>query len=241
MSLITLTLVLTFLVAVRYLLIAGVFYLLFYFLKIERLQKLKIEKANPKLKIIKREIYWSLGTSIIFGFLGAVVFKAWQNGQTLIYFNESRYGWVYLFCSIGVAMFIHDSYFYWMHRIVHHPKLFPLIHRVHHDSNPPTPWAAFSFHWSESILEALIFPVLVFVLPLHIGAVLFMLVFMTITSVINHLGYETYPKWLRESKIGKYFISATHHQTHHSEFNSNYGLYFNYWDRWMKTQSKKSY
>lgn len=230
-----LALILTFAVALRYLVIAGMFYFMFYILRIPRLERLRIENIRPSPKIIRQEIGWSLGTSVIFGVLGAWLFRAWELGLTRVYLDITEYGWGYYFLSIATALFIHDTYFYWMHRWVHHPKLFPWIHKVHHLSNPPTPWAAFSFHWTESILEALIFPAMVLVLPLHISAVAFLLVLMTITSVINHLGFEIYPRNMLNHPIGKYIVSASHHQLHHKKFRLNYGLYFTWWDHWMGT------
>lgn len=235
MNLLELTCVLTALIVLRYLLIAGGFYFLFYQLKIKKLSSLRIEAAKPKAQVIKREVFWSVGTSVIFGFTGACAFQAWEKGLTKIYLDIHLYGWTYFFFSIFLIAFLHDTYFYWMHRLVHHKKLFPIIHKVHHDSNPPTPFAAFSFHWTESILEALILPALIFFIPVHIYGVLFLLVTMTVTSVINHLGYEIYSKKMQSHRIGKWFISATNHQTHHRVFNGNYGLYFTWWDFWMGT------
>ena len=37
------------------------------------------------------------------------------------------------------------------------------------------------------------------------------------------------------ASIGKFFSTPTNHIQHHDSFKGNYGLYFNFWDRWMGT------
>jgi sterol desaturase/sphingolipid hydroxylase (fatty acid hydroxylase superfamily) len=73
------------------------------------------------------------------------------------------------------------------------------------------------------------------VLPIHVAGLLFVLTSMTIFGVINHLGYEIYPRFLVDRGVGRWFISVTHHNWHHRRFNCNFALYFRLWDIWMKT------
>ena len=49
---------------------------------------------------------------------------------------------------------LHDTYFYWAHRAMHHPKIYRHVHLVHHLSQNPSPWAAFAFHPFEAVIEA---------------------------------------------------------------------------------------
>jgi lathosterol oxidase len=75
----------------------------------------------------------------------------------------------------------------------------------------------------------------VFVVPIHVAGLLFVLTSMTIFGVINHLGYEIYPRFLVDRGVGRWFISVTHHNWHHRRFRCNYALYFRLWDIWMRT------
>ena len=141
---------------------------------------------------------------------------------------------------IVIYMFLHDTYFYWTHRLMHRPKLFRIFHKVHHDSRQPTPWAAFSFHPWESILTAVFLPAVVFVVPLHVGAALAVLMIMTIASVLNHAGWEIFPtSWMR-GLFGRHIITATHHNLHHTNYRVNFGLYFRFWDKLMGTDVMES-
>ena len=122
---------------------------------------------------------------------------------------------------------------------MHHPKVFRIVHKVYHDSLTLTPWTAFSFHPCESLIEALVLPLILLVIPVHIGVLAFYLLFMTITSVINHLDIEIYPEAFLKSKIGKQFIGATHHHYHNEQLKTNYELSFTFWAKLMDTESSK--
>lgn len=122
---------------------------------------------------------------------------------------------------------------------MHHPKIFKMVHKVHHNSLTPTPWTAFSFHPWESLLEALVLPLILLMVPVNVYVLGFYLLLMTLSSVINHLDIEIYPERFQKNRLGKLLIGATHHHYHHKEFNTNFGLYFTFWDKWMGTESSK--
>ena len=156
-------------------------------------------------------------------------------------FSEwSAYSLWYLPVSLLIAMLIHETYYYWLHRWMHRPKIYRLVHKWHHDSIETTSFTAFSFHPIESILQALMIPVLIIFLPMHLSVLLLFLIIMTISATINHAGIEIYPASFNRHWLGKWIIGATHHDLHHKQFRYNFGLYFTFWDRWMKTESPES-
>ncbi len=144
-------------------------------------------------------------------------------------------GWLYFAFSFIVMLVVHDTYFYWMHRMMHTRWGMKYIHISHHKSINPSPWAAFSFHPLEAIIEAGIIFVFAFTFPFHPLALIFFMFFMTIYNVYGHLGWELYPKNFHKNKIGKWINTSINHNLHHKKFEGNYGLYFLYWDRWMGT------
>lgn len=222
----------------RYLAGAGIFYLYFYVLRSEQWRRYRLSHAEVKKSQIRRELYWSIVSSGIFALAGAFTFWLWENGWTSIYMDIEAYGYWYLPVSLLAAMVIHETYYYWVHRWMHRPGVFSVVHKVHHDSLSPTPWTAFSFHPWESFLEALILPVILLVLPMHPVVIAVHLVVMTVSSIINHLDIEVCPPGLRKNALARLFIGATHHHLHHKEFRTNYGLYFTFWDKWMHTESE---
>ena len=227
--------ILTVIIVARYFAIAGFFYWVLWKSPSNPLRARKLTKIVPPGWLIRSEIRWSAIASLIYAIPGAIVIEAWKGGQTALYLNVADHGWAYLFFSIPLYLFIHDTYFYWTHRLMHHRTLFPIFHSVHHESRQPTPWAAFSFHPYESVIGAVILPILVFVIPIHVGAILFILLLMTVVSVTNHSGYEILPDPVLRGLIGRHWISAAHHNRHHLNYRSNFGLYFRFWDKVMDT------
>jgi sterol desaturase/sphingolipid hydroxylase (fatty acid hydroxylase superfamily) len=126
---------------------------------------------------------------------------------------------------VALMLFVHDTYFYWVHRAMHHPALFKIFHRVHHLSTNPSPWAAFAFHPFEALVEAGILIIIPFILPVHPMAVALFLIIMMAYNVYGHLGFELYPKSFSKSKFGKWINTSTSHNQHHLHFKGNYGLY----------------
>lgn len=183
-----------------------------------------------------KEILMSGISSFIFGVIGVLMIMMWQYDLTLIYANWSDYPIWYIPLSAIFAFFIHETYYYWLHRWLHQPKIYKLIHKVHHDSIDTSVWTSFSFHPIESVMQAVIVPIIVMIVPLHIYVLMALLIIMTLSAIINHAGVEIFPSYAHKHIVWKQFIGATHHDLHHRRFMVNYGLYFTFWDRWMKTE-----
>lgn len=132
-------------------------------------------------------------------------------------------------------VFLHDAYFYWVHRLMHTKWLYGHVHKVHHISTNPSPWTAYAFHPLEAVVEAGILPLIAFTLPVHPSAIASFFFFQIAYNVYGHLGFELYPKGFHKTAIGKYVNTSVAHNLHHSRFNGNYGLYFLIWDRLMGT------
>lgn len=221
----------------RYLLIAGLFYGIFYLWFPQKWQQRKINQRPYKQAQFKKEIKWSMVTALLFAVAGAFTLVLWQKGFTKVYLAVGDFSLWWLPLSFSIAMLLHETYYYWLHRWMHHPKIFKVVHKIHHDSNITSPWTAFSFHPLEGLLQALFLPLLLFVLPMHLYVILLQLTIMTFSSVINHLDIEIYPKGFYKHIVGKWLIGATHHSLHHKQFKYNYGLYFTFWDKWKRTES----
>ena len=221
----------------RYLLIAGLFYSVFYIWFPHRWHQRKINGRNYKAGQFKKEVWWSCVTAFIFALSGAVTVLLWQKGFTKVYMDIHDYPLWWLPVSLFIALILHETYYYWLHRWMHHPKVFKIVHKVHHDSNITSPWTAFSFHPIEGVFQAVFLPLLLLFLPLHLYVLVIQLTIMTFSSVINHLDIEIYPKRFHKHFLGRWLIGATHHSLHHKQFRYNYGLYFTFWDKWKNTES----
>jgi Delta7-sterol 5-desaturase len=218
----------TIIVALRYLLASGLF-------------AYATHVARPGLyagrgKQIAQEIRWSLLSAAIYGVPAGVVLWGWrQYGWTQIALDWSALPLWYWPLSVLLYLFVQDSWFYWTHRAMHRPRLFRLAHAVHHHSRPPTAWTAMSFHPIEAVSGAIVVPIMVFFVPIHLSALALVLTIATVMGVTNHMGWEIFPRRLVHSPLGHWLISASHHERHHEDYQCNFGLYFRFWDHLCRT------
>jgi Delta7-sterol 5-desaturase len=219
----------------RYLIFTGSFYLLFYVLLRRKFWFAKIQQRYPENKFIIREIVNSVITIGIFGLIILLVIWAGKFGITRVYMPIDKYGYPYFYLSIVLMIIMHDTYFYWTHRLMHWKPLFKLAHKTHHLSVNPTPFAAYAFHPIEAVIEIGIVPVIAFTIPHHPLAIGMFSLYSLLLNVTGHLGYEVFPKGFARHWLFKWHNTSTHHNMHHRLVKCNYGLYFNFWDRWMNT------
>lgn len=219
----------------RYLLIAGVAFLLFYYLLSRRVRGRKIQSKMPRNRDITREISFSLLTIVIAGFIVVALHHPAVAPYTTRYRNISDHGWLYYFLLFPVMFVMHDTYFYFTHRLMHHPRIFRIFHLVHHKSTNPSPWAAYAFHPFEALVEQFITVIFYFTIPIHITHLGIFFLLSIIYNVYGHLGYELYPKGFSKTAVGKWINTSTSHNQHHHYFKGNYGLYFLFWDRILGT------
>ena len=92
-----------------------------------------------------------------------------------------------------------------------------------------------AFHPIEALTGAVVIPLLVLVIPIHVAALGLVLSVMTVMGVTNHMGWEVFPRFLWGGPLGNWLITASHHQRHHDQYGCNYGLYFRFWDRFCGT------
>jgi lathosterol oxidase len=234
-DLVSTTLILTFAIAARYLLVVWAVYALVWGRKDGRVAGRRLNRDRPKAATIRHELRLSLLSSWIYALPAALVFEVWRRGGTLVYLNVDRYGALWLFISGALYLLIQDTYYYWLHRLMHRHAVFRYVHAGHHRSRQPTPFASFSFDWAEAALAAWLLPALTFLIPIHPAVIVVLLTIMTIAAVLNHAGSELLPEWLVEGPVGAWLISATHHSVHHTHYGANFGLYFRFWDRAMGT------
>ena len=210
-------------------------WLFFYVVFRKKFRHRRVSHREPTSGQVRREVAHSLRSIAIFGAVTGVVAYCGYSGWTRLYLRIGEYGWVWLVLSVGVMIVVHDAYFYWTHRLMHHRRLFRLLHQTHHRSTSPTPWAAYAFSPGEALIQAGIGPLLVFTLPIHPLAFGVFMTWQIAFNVLGHCGYEIFPKWFLQSRARLLINSITHHGLHHQKFRANYGLYFNVWDRLMGT------
>lgn len=203
------------------------------------LRNRRIRKPMPAKRLksqIKMELINSLRTICIFIALDILIFDLAQVGVFKTYSNIGDYGWIWFAVSIPLGIILHDAYFYWAHRAMHHKKLYKLFHLTHHRSHNPTPFTAYSFAPGEAVVMYAFIPVLMLAIPMHTAAISIILLAMIFKNAIGHCGYELFPRGTTKTPILKLNTTVTHHDMHHAKASGNYGFYFTWWDKWMDTE-----
>lgn len=214
----------------RYFLIAGGAFWLFY--PDSRLASLnQTISRSLRWRFIRHDIGLSISAAVLFALIAALLMNAYEAGHTRLYSQIDQYGWWYLGFSFALTLVLQDTYFYFTHRLIHHPRLFKRIHWGHHHSRIPTPWTSFAFGPSETLIHGLFFVGLVFTVPLHFATLMTVFITMTLWAIATHLGFELISpqsplRWLCRGLIG-----PAHHGIHHRQYQTHFGLYFTFWDR----------
>ena len=186
---------------------------------------------SQSLTDTKSDQFYSLISLVVFAFFIALTLECYRRGWVVISADITLKGALHL----ALMFLVQDTYFYWTHRWFHTTRVYPVVHEAHHRSRQPSFWTSFAFHPWEALLQAIALPLLALAFHLEWWSVGVFLSVMTFMGFINHLGYEFYPQWWLKG-LGRFVVSATHHQKHHLHFRVNYGLYFSLWDRLMGTE-----
>ena len=215
-----------------------VFYIVWLILK-NKWRWRRIQPRNEHRKhFFRHDILFSIASIIMAGFLTALINWLDSLGYMKLYWDYNTHSSVWGSLQLVVLIFFYDTYFYWTHRFMHHPKIFRYVHKTHHKSTDPSPLTIFAFHPLENLIEFLPFFILPMLIPIYWPVLFLWQTLDLINNVLAHMGYEVYPKsWIKIPLI-KYKTASTHHNMHHEQFNGNYGLYFTFWDKLMGTEVK---
>lgn len=220
----------------RYLIAASITFAMVWVLRRTVLTGRKIQKREATAVDMRREVAQSAQS--VFVYMIGACFLIWGREAGIVYdvFGVS-FGIGVDLLILAAIIIAHDAYFYWAHRLMHHPRLFRHFHRAHHRSITPTPWAAYSFAMPEAAVMFLFVPLWLFFVPTPGWVMVVWLNFQIIRNAMGHAGFEFFPGWWLNSPLTRWINTTVHHDLHHSGgFNSNFGLYFTWWDKGMGTE-----
>ncbi|MEN9523529.1 MAG: hypothetical protein RL065_1906 [Bacteroidota bacterium] len=215
----------------RYVVFSLLAYLIFYKILKRYFLNNKIQSSLPRNIDFIRDIVFSLLSIAIFASVAYVALYVFRPYNHVVYTSFEEFDKVWFVLSVPYMLLLHDAYFYWMHRFMHLPSIFKMVHLTHHKSTNPTPFTAYAFHPLEAVLEAGIVMLIAFLVPVHKYAILIFMLIQIAYNVYGHLGYDFYSARFIKSKFGKWINTGVAHNQHHKNFKGNYGLYTLIWDR----------
>lgn len=195
----------------------------------------KIQKREATLSDFRREFLASIRTVLVYVVVSIGVVWGFRHGFYTEYAGSG--GALAILGYFAAILIAHDTYFYWVHRGMHHPRLFKTFHRFHHRTITPTAWAAYSFAIPEAVVMAVFMPVWLWLVPTPGPVIFAFLAVMILRNAMGHAGLELHARGWASHPVLKWISTTTHHDLHHAgSFNHNFGFYFTWWDKLMGTE-----
>lgn len=226
---------------IRYIIAAPLTWLVLCVICAPLLKSRKIRPDSPPALQLVVEFLCSVRSVAVFSTVSLLSIVLWKAGLLWGADWRENAGPLWIVVSFVITVVAHDAYFYWAHRIMHHPKLFRTFHRRHHRSHNPTPFTAYSFDLAEAAVMASFTVIWELVVPVSWVGFTAFLIHQIARNVIGHSGYELFPAGKDGKPLFDWMTTVTHHDLHHSQAGWNYGLYFTWWDRWMGTEHPQYY
>jgi Delta7-sterol 5-desaturase len=197
-------------------------------------------RIQTKRRVDRKQILFEVKNTLIVLLAGSPVSLAiawlYSSGATKLTLDAATIGWPMIAATLIGLLVFNDAWFYFCHRMLHHPKLFRYVHSVHHKSVDVNPFSSYSFHWFEAfILSAWVLP-MVLLLPIYLPMIGVLHGIGLANNVMSHLGYEFLPRWLMRVPVLRWMNTSTFHNLHHTSSRGNYALMFRFWDRLLGTE-----
>ena len=148
---------------------------------------------------------------------------------SMCYTDISEYGIGWWLCSIVLYYLLNDTFFYWLHRILHIKTVYDTSHSVHHRSKPPTVYTALSSDIIEFLSEGLISGFFqAFLFPIHYMTLRVLALSIMVWSCLVHAKTDFVPTWLEWL-----VVTSKYHHVHHKygRINYNFSMVFTTWDK----------
>ncbi len=178
---------------------------------------------------LQTEIKRSLISILMFGVLSFPLFEGLHSGLLKIKFEFS---WPIFLIEAVVLFLWNEIYFYSLHRIFHLKPLYK-FHSDHHFSHVPSPFSAYSFHWTEGLLLGAVMPVVMCFHDFQFLSLMTLPLMSIAMNVLGHSNVDFFP-----DKSMRHLLSfSKRHSLHHKIPHSNYGFMLPYFDLIFRTGS----
>jgi sterol desaturase/sphingolipid hydroxylase (fatty acid hydroxylase superfamily) len=171
---------------------------------------------------------WTLASGVTFWTAYEVV-TLWVFANGIVPFVSWEAHPVYCVLLMLLIPLFREVHFYAVHRLIHWPPLYRVVHRLHHNNVNPGPWSGLAMHPLEHLLY--FSGVLIhWVVPSHPLHALFHLLHAGISPVPSHSGFDRVLLGKRAIPMEGYA-----HYLHHKFFECNYADGAIPLDRWFGT------
>lgn len=141
--------------------------------------------------------------------------------------------------DVPILIVLMDFAMYLLHRLAHHPLLFPLLHRMHHDYERVRPMTLFILNPFETLSFGMLWLTVVTIFPPSWLGMSVYLMLNVAFGTIGHLGVEPVPAAVAKNPLTGWLAGSTFHARHHHDPEINFGFYTLIWDRLFRTLEKR--
>ena len=212
-----------------------IFYTTLYYFKFPIFEKMKVnslkwpweENLSQFKKKISSVIILYLFNQIILGNIFFYIISFIVNPEIS---KDKLPSFQMFWLQIFICIIIEDFFFYWGHRLLHHPLLYNKIHKIHHSLYNVIHISYAYAHPLEFILANLVpmaLSLFIFQNYIHIVTFTGFVFLRTLETAEGHSGYEFIYSIFA---IFPFSNDSVYHDFHHLKNMGNYGSFFRIWD-----------
>ncbi len=187
-----------------------------------------ISNSNVPTQQTLSEIFYSICSILIFGFIGILVLFGQRNylWNVQLKFELQTY-----MAEVGLLFIWNDLHFYLTHRMLHQAFFYKHIHYLHHKSRTTTVFSVFSMHYAEALLLGFVMPLALLAWNFSVWSLMTLPVFSLVLNVLAHCNYDFFSQLPKRS----FFAFTTRHAQHHHRVGYNFGFFLPVFDRFFGT------
>lgn len=148
---------------------------------------------------------------------------------------ETMPRWYMLLARCFGCAVIEDTWHYFLHRLLHHKRIYKYIHKIHHEFQAPFGMEAEYAHPLETLILGTGFFIGIMLLCDHVILLWAWVTVRLIETIDVHSGYDI-P--LNPLHLIPFYAGSRHHDFHHMNFIGNYASTFTWWDRIFGTDAQ---
>jgi lathosterol oxidase len=173
---------------------------------------------------IRLEMKQALTAMPVMAVLTCPIFTAEVQGYARLYDTAAEAPFpLYNYLQFPLFLLFTDFFIYWIHRGLHHPRVYKTLHKPHHKWIMPTPFASYAFHPLDGFAQSLPYHFFPFLFPLQKLAYVALFAFINIWTIMIHDG-----EYMANNPV---INGSACHSIHHLYFNFNFGQFTTLWDR----------
>ncbi len=218
-----------FITVIGFLVLYFTFTSLAYYLFVVRKDWQQYQKKPYRPGQIKVEIRRSMISILTFGILALWTKWALMNG---IYRFNFNFSWGIFGLELLGLFLWNELYFYIVHRTFHIKQLYK-FHIDHHFSHVPSPFSAYSFHWSEGLILGAVMQIAMLFHDFLFTSIMLLPLMSILMNVLGHSNVDFFPKY----SINHILSFSKRHSEHHRVPHTNFGFFLPFIDLLMGTSN----